>query len=840
MLAVFGAACACPVRAAAGNGAAPGQIWGIEATNAFTSALTVKRARSLRAGGLNTIIVERRRVSATSLARLARVARAARLTLVSAGPPPAGRSRVSSCTPRGAVCGVVTRSPRTGLQLARRRIAATVIVRVGGPAGLQALAGRTVGSRVIALLPLRHAAVDDPLWRAAIASARRHRGLDLAVALVGADSDAALETFLTLLRPPPTGGGSDDDADVLPPTAPLALAVHELRSDSISATWPAASDNVGVVGYELLRDGARAGSVTGTTHTFTGLACGTAYTLAVVAFDAAGNRSPQTVVVASTSVCGGGGGGTGPPADTTPPTVPTNLAAGSAAGTVPLSWDPADDAIGVAGYTVYRDGAPAGDTTSAALVAVVPACDQSYGFAVDAYDASGNRSARTPAITVVYPCPASMLDSGPTGTVTSTSASFFFSSPAPHATFECSVDGTAFVACSSPASLSGLAEGAHVFRVRARDPAGNVDASPAERTWVINAASVFVSASGSDAAACTVTAPCRSFERAYRAADPGDIVELAAGSYGEQTVTPDATKTSTGVVIFRPAPGATAVTGDLNVSAAHVEFRNLTMESGSLNVHSPANDVTLRDSVATDGGLFVFGGSNISIIGGSFGPGVDFHSQIAPWPENTPISNVLIDGVTFHDWRRSGPGVHTECLQVAAGNGITIRNSRFRNCDVFDLTFTMYLTDEPPTNITLENNFFDVVDDGFFAVWFQADATAWSNVLVRNNSTLEDIAIDAGPPLTNVRFVNNLGALNQASCHPQVTYRHNVWDGAACGPSDRNAPSGFVDAAGFDLHLAAGSAAIDAGDPTDHPATDVDGQSRPLGSGPDAGADEAG
>jgi hypothetical protein len=42
------------------------------------------------------------------------------------------------------------------------------------------------------------------------------------------------------------------------------------------------------------------------------------------------------------------------------------------------------------------------------------------------------------------------------------------------------------------------------------------------------------------------------------------------------------------------------------------------------------------------------------------------------------------------------------------------------------------------------------------------------------------------------------------------------------------------------LHLAPGAAAINAGDPTSFPAFDFDGQGRPIGSAPDAGADEAG
>ena len=40
-------------------------------------------------------------------------------------------------------------------------------------------------------------------------------------------------------------------------------------------------------------------------------------------------------------------------------------------------------------------------------------------------------------------------------------------------------------------------------------------------------------------------------------------------------------------------------------------------------------------------------------------------------------TNILIDGVYFHDIVRTNPAAHTECLQIMAGNGIVIRNSRF-------------------------------------------------------------------------------------------------------------------------------------------------------------------
>jgi hypothetical protein len=81
--------------------------------------------------------------------------------------------------------------------------------------------------------------------------------------------------------------------------------------------------------------------------------------------------------------------------------------------------------------------------------------------------------------------PDTSIDAGPAGTTNEGSATFEFSSSEPGSTFECSLDGSAFAACASPHNVLGLGEGEHRFEVRAVDTAGNVDDSPASRTWAI-------------------------------------------------------------------------------------------------------------------------------------------------------------------------------------------------------------------------------------------------------------------------------------------------------------------------------------------------------------------
>jgi PKD domain-containing protein len=85
--------------------------------------------------------------------------------------------------------------------------------------------------------------------------------------------------------------------------------------------------------------------------------------------------------------------------------------------------------------------------------------------------------------------PDTSISSGPSGTTSSTSASFGFSSTESFSSFECKLDSGAFSSCSSPKSYSGLAQGAHSFSVRATDASGNVDPTPATRSWSVEASS---------------------------------------------------------------------------------------------------------------------------------------------------------------------------------------------------------------------------------------------------------------------------------------------------------------------------------------------------------------
>lgn len=82
--------------------------------------------------------------------------------------------------------------------------------------------------------------------------------------------------------------------------------------------------------------------------------------------------------------------------------------------------------------------------------------------------------------------PDTRLDSYPPDPSASNAATFNFSSSEPGSTFACGLDGSPFASCTSPHSVSGLADGAHTFAVRAMDPAGNTDPTPASYSWLVD------------------------------------------------------------------------------------------------------------------------------------------------------------------------------------------------------------------------------------------------------------------------------------------------------------------------------------------------------------------
>jgi chitodextrinase len=668
------------------------------------------------------------------------------------------------------------------------------------------------------------------------------------------------------------------------PSAPSGLKVASATQASISLSWKASSDNVGVSGYDVYNGGTKAGSTSGTSYTLSGLACGSAYTLAVDAFDAAGNLSSKTSVSGSTAACA--------PSDTQAPSVPQNQRmTGATQTSISMSWSASSDNVGVSGYNLYRDGTKVGSTTQTSYTFSGLKCGTTYTLGLSAFDAAGNESdpSQAEGSASTSACPSSgdtQPPTTPTGLAVSGASqsgmtlSWNASSDNVGVTAYDVYNGTQLMGSVTSRSYSytGLQCGTtYSLGVAARDAAGNVSpkATASGQTAACSGGGsggdVFISPNGSDSAACTQSAPCKSFDRAYHVAGPGDVVIVAAGTYPGQTLTADGSKAPTASianVVFQPASGASvSVSGELRVEGSHVEFHDMSfgdwyaginsnIAQSSQTAHLGFYNVTAKS--------FYDHASYVDIIGGSYGPLTDDATQVSDCYQcNYSPQHITVDGVYFHDFVRKTDGIHMECLHVYAASYLTVRNSRFYNCAIMDLFINNYSGSPDIHDIVVENNFFDTpgshggsLSDGSYSLYVTPyfSGRSISNVTVRNNSSLGTLLIDngtQGATIKNAEMANNLSEMAGYQCIGSgqgVTYSHNVWYSGssttkACGSTDKalsggSSAAGYVNVSSFDLHLTNSSPAVNAGDPNDTPATDIDGQHRPMGSAPDAGADE--
>jgi hypothetical protein len=358
---------------------------------------------------------------------------------------------------------------------------------------------------------------------------------------------------------------------------------------------------------------------------------------------------------------------------------------------------------------------------------------------------------------------------------------------------------------------------------------------------------VYVAANGLDGGVCTKSAPCGSFDYAYHVATPGATIEIAGGTYPEQTVNVDLTKLdATSDVVFQPAAGATVqIDGDLTMYGSHAVFRNLKLQK--LVSQASAGALTSHDVVFEnlDGETFNIGPNyRITIKGGDWGPSLACHareSSYAPatWcPAGSPYAasgndgnagdwenhigpdgnivsqwphDIVVTGARIHDQNSTDlDAMHTGGLFLISGHDIAIRNTVFQQNAVYDLQVQDFtspdccgMTYGPPHDVVLENNWFgapvrgvndpggDTFNDDQPDVQFDPRAGAcWTNWLIRYNSFANGVApgLDGGACFDNVRLVGNVGeAPGPEQCFTGaagLTWDHNAWLGGTCDPTD--------------------------------------------------------
>ena len=186
---------------------------------------------------------------------------------------------------------------------------------------------------------------------------------------------------------------TEAEKDTQAPTAPTDVKATEVTQTTAKVTWSEATDNVGVVGYNVYLNETKVNDalVTGTEYALTELTEATEYTVRVTAVDAADNESERSIVDTFTTLT---------TVDTEAPGVPTNVSATDVTQTgAKVTWSASADNVGVVGYNVYVGEGKVNDTpvtaTEYALTGLT--ANTEYTVSVSAVDAAGNESAKSKA-----------------------------------------------------------------------------------------------------------------------------------------------------------------------------------------------------------------------------------------------------------------------------------------------------------------------------------------------------------------------------------------------------------------------------------------------------------
>lgn len=373
-----------------------------------------------------------------------------------------------------------------------------------------------------------------------------------------------------------------------------------------------------------------------------------------------------------------------------------------------------------------------------------------------------------------------------------------------------------------------------------------------------------VAPNGKDTNACTSSAPCLSFNRAYTVASGGDTVSVLSGNYGSQNLSA-AAKTSP--VIFQSS--ATSPCGSLcPVTLAGLSFGSsfATVQNISVSGDCGALPANLANSPATVTHNSFLGGScrtwfivgqDILVRDSSVGPynactGGGPEDGVDIWQNNSGVASTRItfDHDTIHDisdnGNECGSGKHVDGMQILAGHFITVTRSTFYNNATSDIIARPF--NDTLDNLDIENNYLEeVVSPGAaLNLGNSTDKISGTNKVWYNR--IESASVIFGQGGT-VSMIGNIMATG--SCQTGGTFDHNVFDpswSASCGTNARKATPQFVGPTpspsvgnGIVPNYALKSTdtiAKDFGSPTSFPATDIVGTARPQGSAPDAGAFE--
>src|SRR3989339_256379 len=176
--------------------------------------------------------------------------------------------------------------------------------------------------------------------------------------------------------------------DIVSPSVPSNLSASPVSASQINLSWVTSTDNVGVTGYSIFRNGLQIANTTNTVFYNIGLTASTTYSYTIKAYDGAGNASAHSTSISATTLSA--------TSDTTAPSAPTNLTANAVSfAQISLAWNTSTDNVGVTGYSIFRNNTKIANVTTNTYHNTGLTASTTYSYTIKAYDGAGNTSANS-------------------------------------------------------------------------------------------------------------------------------------------------------------------------------------------------------------------------------------------------------------------------------------------------------------------------------------------------------------------------------------------------------------------------------------------------------------
>jgi hypothetical protein len=315
------------------------------------------------------------------------------------------------------------------------------------------------------------------------------------------------------------------------------------------------------------------------------------------------------------------------PADTTAPTVPTLTASAGSTTQINLNWTASTDSVGVVGYRIYRGGVQIATSTAISYADTGLSPDTTYSYTVAAYDAASNVSAQSASASATTQGTDVVPGSGTVpGAITAPNPTLNNISIEWEIAGDVDNNGVVSVryrrlgdaTWNQGLPLRRVPSGASQNRIMKNKHSGSILDLQPDTTYEIEL-SLYDPNGGSTIQTTTVTtrpvpvpmagAPIKTvtpstFATVAAGAQPGDILDLSAGTYSGFTFS---TNGSSGQpIVIRASSGGAIINGTINLDGRQWVYIDGLTVNGMIRMHGSSYMAVMRSTINTTGSGIVF------------------------------------------------------------------------------------------------------------------------------------------------------------------------------------------------------------------------------------------